>query len=89
MINDYYNKWLKNFLQRRLTVSSDILFAFDGALSASRRHLGDFHHGLPITYFCEALHWLVGQSSMYHGTDPYQGLTQRRYGFPSWSWTGW
>lgn len=89
MINDYYNSWLKNFLQRRLTVTSDIQFAFDGALSASRRHLGDFHHGLPLTYFCEALHWLIGQSSMYYGTDPHQGLTQRREGFPSWSWTGW
>lgn len=88
-INQYYNEWLKNFLKRRLTGSSDILFAFDGALSASSRHLGTFHHGLPVNYFCESLHWSVGTSSMYLGKDPHQGLTRRREGFPSWSWTGW
>jgi hypothetical protein len=88
-INQYFNQWLKNFLKRRLTVSSDILFAFEGALSASRRHLGKFHHGLPVTYFCECLLWSVGTSSMYIGKDPHQGLTKRREGFPSWSWTGW
>ncbi|KAF2202272.1 hypothetical protein GQ43DRAFT_348031, partial [Delitschia confertaspora ATCC 74209] len=80
---------LKTFLKRRLTVSSDILFAFDGALSASRPYLGRFHHGLPVDYFCESLHWLVGTSSMYLGHGSHEGLTQRREGFPSWSWTGW
>ncbi|KAF2105039.1 HET-domain-containing protein [Rhizodiscina lignyota] len=59
-INEYYNLWLKDFLKRQLTVTSDILFAFDGALSASNRHLGRFYHGLPVEYFCECLHWLVG-----------------------------
>jgi Heterokaryon incompatibility protein (HET) len=90
-INDYTNSWLKNFLKRQLTVPSDILFAFDGALSASKRYIGEFHHGLPIKYFCESLQWLVGTDSMYTGGDrlPHQGLTQRREGFPSWSWTGW
>lgn len=88
-INQYYNQWLKNYLKRRLTVPSDILFGFDGALSASNRFLGKFHHGLPVDFFCESLHWDVGQSSMSWGNDPYQGLTQRRPGFPSWSWTGW
>jgi hypothetical protein len=90
-INDYFNLWLKNFLKRQLTVTSDILLAFDGALSASTRHIGKFHHGLPVDYFCESLHWLVGTDSMYMGggKKPHQGLTQRRQGFPSWSWTGW
>jgi len=90
-INEYYNSWLKNFLKRRLTVTSDILFAFDGALSASSRHLGTFHYGLPVDYFCECLHWFVGIDSMYpeNGRQPHQGLTQRRQGFPSWCWTGW
>ncbi|KAJ4286805.1 factor activating pos9 [Kalmusia sp. IMI 367209] len=89
-INQYYQNWLKNFLKRRLTVPSDILFAFDGALSASNRILGAFHHGLPINYFCETLNWGVGlRSSSYRVESPYQGLTQRRLGFPSWSWAGW
>lgn len=90
-INNFFKSWLRDFLKRRLTVSSDILFAFDGALSASTRHIGRFHHGLPIEHFCESLHWLVGLDSMYMeaGKQPHHGLTQRRDGFPSWSWTGW
>lgn len=90
-INDYFSSWLKDFLKRRLTVPSDILFAFDGALSKSSRHLGLFHHGLPVNCFCESLHWLVGINSMYMGGGkrPHKGLTQRRDGFLSWSWSGW
>jgi hypothetical protein len=89
-IDQYYSVWLSKFLKRRLTVPSDILIAFDGALSASKRHLGTFHQGLPVDFFCECLHWSVGKASMsYADKSPYQGLTQRRSGFPSWSWTGW
>jgi heterokaryon incompatibility protein (HET) len=90
-INDYYCLWLRNFLKRQLTVTSDILFAFDGMLSASNSHLGSFHHGLPVDYFCESLHWLVGtdSSNVSNSRQPRQGLTQRRESFPSWSWTGW
>jgi hypothetical protein len=88
-INQFYVEWLRDFLKRRLTVATDILFAFDGALSAARQYLGEFHHGLPLEYFCETLGWSVGLASWYYGKDPHQGLTQRRKGFPSWSWTGW
>ncbi|KAF1964670.1 HET-domain-containing protein [Bimuria novae-zelandiae CBS 107.79] len=91
-INQFFSSWLQNFLQRRLTVSSDILFAFEGALSASNRLVGAFHHGLPVNYFCECLNWGVGEAlgQSYSSTkSPYQGLTKRRPGFPSWSWTGW
>jgi hypothetical protein len=89
-INQFYASWLENFLQRRLTVSSDILFAFDGGLSASKQFLGTFHHGLPVSYFCETLNWMIGQApAAWNSKSPYQGLTQRRSGFPSWSWTGW
>ncbi|KAF2109633.1 heterokaryon incompatibility protein-domain-containing protein [Lophiotrema nucula] len=90
-INQYFNEWLRNFLKRNLTVTSDILFAFDGALSASIGHLGAFYQGLPIDYFCECLHWSVGTNSMHYpkGKQTHTGLTQRRPGFPSWSWTGW
>lgn len=90
-INQYYSEWLKNLLRRQLTVQSDILFAFDGALSASAPYLGKFHYGLPVDYFCESLHWTVGRESMYmeHSFKHDKGLTKRRQGFPSWSWTGW
>ncbi|KAF2644486.1 HET-domain-containing protein [Massarina eburnea CBS 473.64] len=88
-INQFYSVWLKNFLKRRLTVASDILFAFEGALSASTCHLGSFHHGIPVDYFCECLHWGVVTTSRYTAKDPRQGLIQRREGFPSWSWAGW
>ena len=90
-INEYYCQWLKNFLRRRLTAPSDILSAFNGALSASTRYLGKFHYGLPVDYFCECLHWIVGRDSMYmgKGSQDDEGLTKRRPGFPSWSWAGW
>ncbi|KAF2438744.1 HET-domain-containing protein [Karstenula rhodostoma CBS 690.94] len=89
-INQFYSSWLQNFLQRRLTVPSDFLFAFEGALSVSKKVLGTFHHGLPVSYFCETLNWMVGQSpAAWNNKSPYQGLTQRRPGFASWSWTGW
>lgn len=88
-INQYYSEWLKNFLKRHLTVQSDILVAFNGALSASARFLGAFHHGLPVRYLCETLLWSVGTSPMYWKVNTRKGLTQRRAGFPSWSWTGW
>lgn len=90
-INQTYASWLENFLQRRLTVPSDILFAFEGALSASTRLVGSFYQGLPIDYFCEALNWGVGQagSTLSSVQAPYHGLSKRRPGFPSWSWTGW
>lgn len=89
-INQFYSYWLQNFLERRLTVPSDILFAFDGALSASEQLIGGFHYGLPIRYFCEALNWMVGEKmGQYRPKQPYHGLKTRRPGFPSWSWTGW
>lgn len=59
-VNDDLNSWLNNFLKRRLIVPSDIFFAFHGALSASIRHMGKFHHGRSLEYFCKSLHWLVG-----------------------------
>jgi hypothetical protein len=80
-IDQYYVEWLRDFLHRRLTVASDILFAFDGALSASHRYLGDFHYGLPVDYFCETLTWCSRSGR--------GALAQRRQGFPSWSWAGW
>ncbi|KAF9735640.1 hypothetical protein PMIN06_008567 [Paraphaeosphaeria minitans] len=89
-INQFYASWLQNFLQRSLSVPSDHLLAFEGALSASKKLLGRFHYGLPIGYFCETLNWKVGQGrDAWNNKVPYQGLTQRRSGFPSWSWTGW
>ncbi|OAG06735.1 HET-domain-containing protein [Paraphaeosphaeria sporulosa] len=89
-IEKFYANWLQDFLQRRLTVPSDHLSAFEGALSASKNLLGTFHYGLPVGYFCETLNWKVGQGrDGWNNKSPYRGLTQRRSGFPSWSWTGW
>lgn len=88
-VNQYFTDWLKNFLKRRLTVASDILFAFNGALALANRHLGGFLFGLPVEHWVAGLNWSVGRWSMYSGSEPHQGLTKRREGFPSWSWTGW
>jgi hypothetical protein len=90
-INRFYNQWLKNFLKRRLTVKSDILFAFDGALSVSSHHIGKFHFGIPIDHFCQCLHWIVDKNSKSTLSDKRQdqAITVRRQGFPSWSWAGW
>lgn len=89
-IDQFYASWLKNFLQRRLTVPSDFLYAFDGVLSASKKLLGTFYHGLSVTHFCETLNWMVAPApAAFNNKSPYRGLTQRRSGFPSWSWTGW
>ncbi|KAL6708784.1 hypothetical protein ACN47E_002480 [Coniothyrium glycines] len=87
-INHYLMEWIRNFLQRRLTVSSDILFAFDGALSVCRQYLGSFHYGLPIDFFTETIGWSIGSVKTID-TSLIVGLIERRPGFPSWSWAGW
>jgi hypothetical protein len=82
MADEDYRQMVDNYTQRMMTNDRDSLNAFLGIqnyLTTSWK-LKDFHHGLPLKDFPQALIW-------YH--DRSVKTSRRRIDFPSWSWTGW
>lgn len=71
-----------NYTQRNMTNEGDSLNAFLGIQNylVAAWELGEFRYGLPVGDFTQALRWYNDRSV---------GVPKRRYGFPSWSWTGW
>ncbi len=66
------------YTQRKLTLESDILRAFEGVANVLQRHMKtDFLYGLPESMLDYALLWESAQQ------------LRRRPDFPSWSWAGW
>ncbi|KAH6620034.1 heterokaryon incompatibility protein-domain-containing protein [Boeremia exigua] len=69
---------VQDYSRRMLTFEDDTIRAFAGATSImNSRFPGGILHGLPVFYFDIALLW-----------QP-DGPVTRRFGQPSWSWTGW
>ncbi|KAI9717917.1 MAG: hypothetical protein M1812_004444 [Candelaria pacifica] len=66
------------YTQRKLTLESDILRAFEGVANVLERHMEtSFLYGLPESMLDYALLWESTQQ------------LRRRPNFPSWSWAGW
>ncbi|KAF4637187.1 hypothetical protein G7Y89_g893 [Cudoniella acicularis] len=75
-----YTYLVKGYITRQLSYQSDALNAFAGALTDLSKELNTpFIWGLPASAFDDALSWRY----------VFQKASQRREGFPSWSWLGW
>ncbi|KAH6722705.1 heterokaryon incompatibility protein-domain-containing protein [Leptodontidium sp. MPI-SDFR-AT-0119] len=89
--NDLYRDFVNAYRERRLTFQSDILNAFSGlcqALSAIGNE--EYHWGLPVSRFEEALCWWVrGGGKRNNASCNPTGSTSLTVKFPSWSWTAW
>jgi hypothetical protein len=73
-----YAKLVGSYNNRLLTYQSDALAAFSAIIAMlSRSFQGGFCYGIPELYFDFGLLWRPNTP------------TQRRLGFPSWSWVGW
>lgn len=80
----HFSALVSQFVSRNLTFESDTLDAFMGIASTFKMNLtslsAEFHCGLPQEIFGLALLWRTG---------PELRMSQRREGFPTWSWAGW
>lgn len=77
---------LRQYTLRQLTYDSDILDAFRGILRSFEKN--DIYHiwGIPFGLGKESLYERCMQFCLCWRVGP---KSQRRLGFPSWSWTGW
>jgi hypothetical protein len=66
-----------SYLLRKLTDESDILNAFEGIAQKMMPTFGPFLYGLPERTLGQGINW----SGKF--------CTERRLGFPSWTWAGW
>jgi hypothetical protein len=74
-----FKKIIGAYLRRQLSYPEDFLNAITGVLDRLKEDDGVYLWGLPSWRFSVALQW----------TAEYPHLSTRRFGFPSWSWTGW
>ena len=75
-----YDALVSVFSGRKLTYEADILNACRGSLNRISQRAGmEFASGLPVQDYLRALIWVPHSA---HSLS-------RRFGFPSWSWTGW
>jgi hypothetical protein len=99
--NDDICKHIEEYTKRSLTYDSDIVNGILGIFSAYEQLEKPMHHlwGVPLFSWPNLFRaTLKATSNIHHSRTQklVQGLwwqssgeTQRRYGFPSWSWTGW
>ncbi|KAI0967673.1 hypothetical protein F4678DRAFT_239639 [Xylaria arbuscula] len=73
-----FERLVESYLQRSLTIDSDILRGFQGLLGVLEQRFG-FHFiaGMPIENLDSCLLWVSRRNA------------KRRAGFPSFSWAGW
>ncbi|KAI1302207.1 heterokaryon incompatibility protein-domain-containing protein [Xylaria venustula] len=73
-----FERLVESYLQRSLTIDSDILRGFQGLLGVLEQRFG-FHFiaGMPIENLDSCLLWVSRR------------IAKRRAGFPSFSWAGW
>lgn len=75
-----YDALVSVFTSRKLTLETDVLNACRGSLNRlSQAAVVEFCFGLPMHDCLRALIWVPHS----------QNTLTRRFGFPSWSWTGW
>jgi hypothetical protein len=73
----WYTQCLETYIDRSLTKDDDILNAFTGITEEAARHGVETFYGLTTQHFGMDLLWVPCR------------WASRRFGFPSWSWTGW
>ena len=80
-----YFELVRRYSQKELTYPSDELAAFEGILGRlALMYNTKFVAGLPVSALLIALHWIPGYIM---DTVP-EPSSERREGFPSWSWAG-
>lgn len=78
-IRKYYH-FVSGYNSRKLTLESDALNAFSGALTAVGQEMDStMIWGIPVTAFNDVLLWRT----------PIHNMKLRRKSFPSWTWLGW